>query len=283
MQQLSGGENALLGVLAGAIEVCIDQPQLYWKNASQQGLPFTLNPRYLYRGLFASMANMATLTGIQFYGVGMVKKMITKGDNDYVLSNFEQIYSAFIGGILSGFVCGPLELTMIQQQRKGFNMYQTAYNIISQNGVYGYTRGLYSSILRESIFVAGLLGLAPVFEDEFKNRFGSSNLFVTLGASLLGALPAAILSHPMDTVKTCMQGDIERNQYNNMRQSLIKIYYDGGISRMYAGFGWRYSRMACTIFIVNRAKLYLAPYLFPKYFITDIDIDNDITTQTNLV
>ena len=44
-QRLSPVENALVGVAAGTIEVTLLQPILYWKNAAQQSLPFTLNPR----------------------------------------------------------------------------------------------------------------------------------------------------------------------------------------------------------------------------------------------
>jgi len=45
LQKMSPLESTGLGIAAGVIEVAIDQPQLYWKNAKQQGLPFTLNPR----------------------------------------------------------------------------------------------------------------------------------------------------------------------------------------------------------------------------------------------
>ena len=38
---------------------------LYCKNAVQQGRPFTLDPRILYRGLLMSVTNMGVLTGAQ--------------------------------------------------------------------------------------------------------------------------------------------------------------------------------------------------------------------------
>ena len=78
MEELSGAENAILGTLAGGIEVCCNQPIVYWKNASQQSLPFTLNPRYLYRGLVASVTNMAVLTGIQFFGAGKIRSFLVE-------------------------------------------------------------------------------------------------------------------------------------------------------------------------------------------------------------
>ena len=104
--KMSPMENAAIGVGAGTMEVCALQPMLYWKNATQQGLPLTLNPRLLYRGLSTSVINMATLTGLQFPLTGAVSKVIT-GGADRDLGNGEKILAAFAGGFLSGFACGP--------------------------------------------------------------------------------------------------------------------------------------------------------------------------------
>jgi hypothetical protein len=47
MEQLSEVENTLLGVAAGVIEVSLLQSTNYLKNAAQQGLPLTMNPKVL--------------------------------------------------------------------------------------------------------------------------------------------------------------------------------------------------------------------------------------------
>ena len=47
---LSDTQNAVLGAMAGVMEVSCMQSLNYWKNAKQQGLPFTLDPRITYRG-----------------------------------------------------------------------------------------------------------------------------------------------------------------------------------------------------------------------------------------
>ena len=84
--KMSPVENAAVGVGAGTIEVIALQPILYWKNATQQGLPLSLNPRMLYRGLSTSVVNMATLTGLQFPLTGAVAKAITGGEERPLLS-----------------------------------------------------------------------------------------------------------------------------------------------------------------------------------------------------
>eukprot|EP00483_Globobulimina_turgida_P012323 UN12346 len=163
MQELTNAQNAAVGMLVGTIEVCIDQPFLYWKNAAQQHLPFTLNPKLMYRGLLASVSNMAALTAIQFFGTGVIKRAIV-GNQDRALTSSETLLSAFAGGAISGIVCGPLELTMIQQQRFGGNIIGTPLHIIKETGVSGMLRGVLPAITREGIFTCGYLGVTPLLE-----------------------------------------------------------------------------------------------------------------------
>eukprot|EP00041_Stephanoeca_diplocostata_P008352 m.123825 g.123825 ORF g.123825 m.123825 type:complete len:103 (-) comp17280_c0_seq2:910-1218(-) len=59
-------QNAALGVSAGTIEIFALQPMLYCKNATQQNLPLSINPKVLYRGVAMSATNMAIITGTQF-------------------------------------------------------------------------------------------------------------------------------------------------------------------------------------------------------------------------
>ncbi len=47
MQELTSSQNAAVGLVCDTVEVCIDQPMLYWKNAAHQHLPFTLNPKLI--------------------------------------------------------------------------------------------------------------------------------------------------------------------------------------------------------------------------------------------
>lgn len=147
-------ENTVLGVCAGTIEVTLLQPMLYCKNASQQGLPLTLDPRALYRGLGVSVINMSILTGVQFPLTGLVAQAIA-GGADRTLSASEKIASGFVGGVLSGLICAPMELVMIQQQRFGASLLGTAGKIVSDLGPLALFRGLSTSCGREGIFTAG--------------------------------------------------------------------------------------------------------------------------------
>ena len=97
LQRLSDVENCVLGVTAGAVEAVATQPLQYFKNARQQGLPFTLNPRLLYRGVGASAVNDGSMVGFQFLLVGMTQKLLT-GGVERKLSLAEETGAAMVSG-----------------------------------------------------------------------------------------------------------------------------------------------------------------------------------------
>lgn len=289
---LSPLENVGLGVAAGTIEVTILQPMLYCKNASQQGLPITVNPAVLYRGLTMSVVNMSILTGLQFPLTGIVSKAITRGE-DRKLDSAEQISAGFIGGALSGFVCAPMELVMIQQQRNGGGLFFQASRVINECGITSLFRGLATSCGREGLFTAGYLGVAPVLAAKLKESFGvEGRLGSFLGACCAGIV-AATLSHPLDTVKTCLQGDVAQETYRTMTSTFSTLMKEGGIGRFFNGWSWRFTtrrsractrrqrlavahcpppaarrtgRMICAIWIMGQCKDRLAPILYPRHF-----------------
>lgn len=265
LAKLSPLENIGVGVAAGTIEVCILQPMLYCKNATQQGLPFTVNPAILYRGLTMSIANMSILTGAQFPLMGSVSRAITSGE-ERKLSESEQIGAGFAAGALSGFVCAPMELIMIQQQRNGGGLFMQAGRVVNEFGFTTLFRGLLTSCGREGLFTAGYLGAAPVIAEKLKNQFGvEGKLGSFLGACAAGIV-AATLSHPLDTVKTCLQGDVAQVTYKSMPQTFAVLNQEGGVGRFFSGWSWRTGRMICAIFIMGQCKDRLAPIFYPHHF-----------------
>ena len=140
LQLLSPLESTELGIAAGVIEVCINQPQLYLKNAAQQGLPFTLNPKLLYRGLTMSAVNMGGVTGLQFVFSGWLKKLATGGTSRRLTSS-EEIATGFMGGAMSGPACSLWELVMIQQQVNGGGIMEATGRMLKQGGTSVLARG----------------------------------------------------------------------------------------------------------------------------------------------
>jgi len=211
-----------------------------------------------------SITNMGVLTGIQFPLANAVVKLVT-GGQERRLSDLETISTGFAGGLISGIVCCPMELVMIQQQRFGGSIFSTPGRIASSAGVPTLlSRGLITSCGREGLFTAGYLGLGPVFAEKLSNSMGGMQAKV-IGAILAG-LVAGTLSHPMDTIKTCMQGDIERKKFTTVSQTAKTLLNEEGIFRFFRGWGFRTGRMSAGIFIINECKTRLTPLLFPHYF-----------------
>lgn len=198
--ELSGAENFAVGATAGTIEVTLLQPMLYCKNATQQGLPLTLNPFVLYRGLTVSVINMASLTALQFPLSSFSAGVIT-GGAERPLTDVEEVAAGFCGGVMSGFLCAPMELVLIQQQRFGGSLLATPFRLMRDVGPLTLFRGLSTSCGREGIFTAGYLGLGPAFGKALREKADMDPVQSKMAGAIGAGVVCATLSHPMDTVK----------------------------------------------------------------------------------
>ena len=267
LQKLSDFENMGLGVAAGVIEICIDQPQLYCKVCSQQQInpfkPFAL--ANFYRGLSISCINMGALTGLQFWLSGAIQKAITGGE-DRALTPIEEMGSALLGGMISGVPCANMELIMTQQMRYGTTLLATPTKIISNSGVMGMFRGTVTSVGREGVFTLGYLGLGPALDTYCHKEQKMSKASAAVCGAVGGGVVASVLSHPMDTIKTCMQGDIEGVTYGSLTQTAKTVYSESGVAGFYRGVQWRTSRLICLVGIINLIKEPVAKVMYPHHF-----------------
>jgi len=261
--RLNEAQNASVGAACGSIEVLCLQPLNYAKNMVQQGQPLTLNPKKLYRGVGANVINMGSCTMIQFAAGGSLKKLFGKGDK---LSASEQMISGMGAGTLSALVGSPLELLMIQQQLKGNNTLQALKSIATPSLFF---RGFVGAAIREALWTCGYLSIPPIVRgylmEKYPDQFSTSNK-ARVPAALLGGLFACYLTHPFDTIKTCMQGDIERKKFGNMIQTARILYHEGGIPAFYRGATFRYGRMAVAVFIIDSLKEAISPLMYPNAF-----------------
>ncbi len=262
--ELSAYENFGLGVYAAVIEGLLLQPTVYWKNARAWKLPFTLNLRVIYRGTVASLCNEMNMLGMQFGLTAFFQKTFISGAsaNKVAVGANHQLYSACCGGIVSSLFTSPFELLMIQQQRESGSIVGTFKNVVKQYGYLnkGLFRGLAPSVCRDSIFVAGLLGVPPVVHDQLTSMYNFSNSQASVLASMIGGFIAAIPSHPFDIAKTCMAGYLRGLVYTNLSNTMRLLYSDAGFSRLFHGGVWRTINIVGTVYIVNEIRI-----RFPKY------------------
>ena len=122
-----------------------------------QNLPFSLDPRKVYRGTTISIINEMQMMGLQFGVTGFCQRLFV-GNSHVPLSNSQEQASAILGGGITATFVTPIELIMIQQQVHGGSIFGTSKRILLNYGsvsTKGMFRGLQPTMLRDSIYVYG--------------------------------------------------------------------------------------------------------------------------------
>jgi hypothetical protein len=89
------------------------------------------------------------------------RRSVTGGARD--ASSVERIGIAMAAGATSSILYSPVDLVVIQQQKRGLDSAAaTVKAIASEHGALALWRGLSSCVVREAIYTAGYLGLAPI-------------------------------------------------------------------------------------------------------------------------
>lgn len=251
----------------GMIEVLLLQPFNYAKNMTQQQRPISLNPMVMYRGVASNCINMGSCTMIQFAIGGEMKHWMAGGDKNKVLSLQEEMSCGVVAGSTSALVGSPLELVMIQQQRKGGNAAVRIKDILQKP--VNLTRGLTGMAIREALWTCGYLSIPPVVRRTLRTNYPdtfNSDDKARVPAALLGGLFACYLTQPFDTIKTCMQGDIEREVYGSFTQTGKAIFAESGFTGFYRGATFRYGRMVCAVFIMDLMREKIGRLMYPQAF-----------------
>eukprot|EP00465_Bigelowiella_longifila_P005399 CAMPEP_0185252592 /NCGR_PEP_ID=MMETSP1359-20130426/1637_1 /TAXON_ID=552665 /ORGANISM="Bigelowiella longifila, Strain CCMP242" /LENGTH=124 /DNA_ID=CAMNT_0027834801 /DNA_START=377 /DNA_END=751 /DNA_ORIENTATION=- len=121
--------------------------------------------------------------------------------------------------------------------------------------------------LREGVYTGGYLGVTPVIREFLQKSFPSWNEEGCRAiGSVCGGLFACYLSHPCDTIKTCIQGDIEGAKFKTHSSTVSTLLSEGGLSSLYRGAPWRLFRQIVGIFVLDKARMTISPMLFPDRF-----------------
>lgn len=258
-------QNATVGMTCGVVEVLMLQPFNYAKNMTQQKLPIQFNPMVMYRGVASNCVNMGSCTMIQFVMGGKFKQLILNGEDRH-LKPLEEVMVGLGAGSISALAGSPLELVMTQQQRKGKSTVATIQSIATPNN---FLRGFVGCAIREALWTCGYLSIPPIVKGFLMKTYPTifdSNDKARLPACLLGGIFACYLSQPVDTVKTCMQGDIERQTYRGFTSSVSLIWKEDGIRGFYRGSTFRFGRMAIAVTIIDTLRDYISPLMYPQAF-----------------
>ena len=133
------------------------------------------------------------------------------------MSTAEEVVAGFLGGAMSGPACCFMELVMIQQQRHGGTMFNTPVRLVKERGWSSLLRGNVTSTMRESAYAAGYLGIVPATQKYLARNYDMPAYQGDTIGALIGSSFCAFISHPLDTVKTCMQGDVEQATCDSLK------------------------------------------------------------------
>lgn len=251
----SDPENVLIGGVAATIETIVLQPTLYAKNAAAQGIPLTLDPRLYYRGISASLINEVGQLSLQFAVAGALKRAVPQDAAG-------EVVAASAAGAVVALVASPCELLMIQQQRFGGSLPATIGKLARQHGALIFARGLGPAIARDAIYVGGMLGATPVVHAGLVREGGSlasaPAVIASMAASMVGGVIGAVASHPLDVVKTCMQGDVGRVEFGGFADSARKLLREG---RLFHGLAWRAANITATVYIAHECTVRLPAHI----------------------
>jgi len=250
-------QNLALGITAGVCSKLCNYPLLNFKNTVQQGKPISFKPNIVYRGLPMACMNLGGTTGVQFVTTGFFQTMIA---GERKMTQQDEVLAALLGGLVSGVPCSVWELTMIQQQNFGGTLIGTPKRLIAEAGPMSLLRGVITTCARESIFTCAMLGVTPVLQRDLQVRFSLGNEQALAIGALTGAFISATVTHPLDTIKTRMQGNIKGG---NIRQEAALVRDEFGYIGMFKGLGFRIALIATTFFLVNKFKEAIVPVMFP--------------------
>ncbi|KAK4535476.1 hypothetical protein CDCA_CDCA05G1501 [Cyanidium caldarium] len=265
-RKLNPRELIGVGALAGVIELCIQQPTIYFKNQIQRNAQIVLSPRHWYRGLAVNAASIAPITGIQFAGNGVAREYFHRRNSDPAapLSRWETLAAAGFGGATSALVSTPAELVMIQQQKTGQSLAAEFWNAARQ-GPFKLYKGLIATAIREGIYTGGYLGLAPLLRAEFEQMYGHGGMVPFAASAVCAGVFAASASQWADTIKTIQQADIAHvadkrestdigRRYRNFFQTARRVYQEKRSVRFFfSGLVPRGVRTVGAVFILNLA------------------------------
>ena len=151
----------------------------------------TFNLRILYRGILPFLSAVVPSRATQFGATEVIRSAIKSTKDKKTLTQFEMLYSGFLGGACSGLIAGPNELIIARQtQTMGFA--STLKRMVETQGYGVLTLGLGGTACRNGVFAAGTLGGVPIFKEAIAPHMKES--YVGITAALMAGGIAAVVS-----------------------------------------------------------------------------------------
>lgn len=233
-----------IGAAAGGATTIVMEPLIYVKNRWQQNKPLYL--RQLYRGLPVNAAGFIPTMAIQNSVFSEVENVLNQTN---LTPPYKKAIAALAAGSASAITSCPRELLIIQQQNNGGKFYGVYKNLVNQYGIMVTWKAGTLVAARNSSFAACFFILSP----ELSSTFGMYAPFMA------GSL-SAIVTHPLDTIKTRMQAEPNKNMMQVIKEIYLEIhqkaYFKSGTASFFRGIFPRIAGVATTMTLEYRFREY---------------------------
>ena len=249
---LSFSENVFLGVIGGSIETIVHMPLITLKICQQEGRNIPKNLKSWYRGLLINIGSISPVTATQFSVNNIIENKVLNNKKN-MNETSKKLIAASVAGTISAFLYNPVDLIVIQQQKKSFTLNNTIIDIKKRYGISKFCRGINPCILRESMYTSGYMVCSPIIGKQFSNlnMLKDSLFFSKISGCFVAGTIASLATHPIDTAKTIIQADIDGKKHNNLYKTVKSVYLDDGIKGLYRGGIARIIRTCGAFFIFN--------------------------------
>mmetsp|Transcript_60299 Transcript_60299/g.73881 ORF Transcript_60299/g.73881 Transcript_60299/m.73881 type:complete len:251 (-) Transcript_60299:34-786(-) len=239
-------------------------PLITWKICVQEGRPYPTVLREWYRGVFINAGSLSPITAVQCYANSLfINAIYTFKGSNHKLTDIQMLSCSAAAGCVSALIYGPVDLMVIQQQKFQASLSAT-FNIIREKyGAMRIYRGVTSTMVRESIYTMGYLGVAPVVQKRLNNTnpwFLDNPIRASVLSAMIGGTFAAILTHPVDTAKTCVQSDLVGDKYPTARWTGVHLYKNGGLPVLFKGVVPRTLRLCGACFVISQVREVLTKF-----------------------
>jgi len=199
VRPLSFLEAAACGTLAGTAELITGNPLQNTKIRYQQKLPFTADPRILYKNGVLTAVCMGPTTMVQ----GVCNEQLT------TIAGGPCWQATAASGAISGMLATPTDA--IAQYRLTMNT-----PMVDSAKRAPIAMGAMATIPREAIWATGLFYVRPQWTRVIHQYTENETLAKVVGGMAAGSV-VAVISHPCDTVATVLrQSIIQRSMLSEM-------------------------------------------------------------------
>jgi hypothetical protein len=249
-------ENIGVGMVGGVTETCLLMPVLTAKFCLQEGRPLPKNIGGWYRGVFVQAGNVAPVTAVQVFLNGVFAKYAFGETDTNPLSDQKKILASTMAGAGSAVMYSPVDLVNIQQQKLEKSPMGTVKHIVGNGGVFSLWRGVSAMAIREGIYTAGYLGMAPVLSNYLATMPGREEKYLqnAIAACAVAGVTASLVTHPVDTCKTVVQADLAGTKFSSAMTAAPKLYAEGGIAAFYRGGLARCVRTVGAFIVVSSMR-----------------------------